>query len=81
MPKPSPVIDPTDSMPLDFGAHRGKTPRQLLDTDPSYVKWLYETIPNVVTRGLYLDACFILDEDQERRFIEDRAGSDDGEFA
>ena len=66
-----PVIDPTDIMPLDFGSHRGKTPRQLLDSDPSYVVWLHETIPGVVTRSTYLDACFILDEDQDRRYLED----------
>jgi hypothetical protein len=72
-----PVIDPTDDMPLDFGAHRGMTPRQLLDADPSYVVWVYENIHGVVTRGTYLDACFILDEDHDRRYLEEEREDED----
>ena len=71
-----PPMDPTDDMPLDFGKHRGKTPRQLVDLEPSYVVWLHETIPSVVSRSAYLDACFILDEDQDRRYIEDETGEE-----
>lgn len=73
-----PPKDPTDYIPLNFGAHKGKTPRQLLDSDPSYVVWLFESIgAGVCTRDLYLDACFILDEDTDRRYIEDRRPDED----
>jgi hypothetical protein len=74
-----PIIDPTDVMPLGFGAHKGKSPRQLLETDPGYVVWLHEHIPSVVTRSTYLDACFILDEDQDRRYLEEES-EDDTDF-
>lgn len=73
-----PVIDPTDDMPLDFGAHKGKTPRQLLKIEPSYLVWIYETVgAGLMTRDLYLDACFILDEDEDRRYIEDERNDDE----
>lgn len=31
-----------DNLPLDFGKHRGKTPTQLLKTDPGYIVWIRE---------------------------------------
>lgn len=71
-----PILDPTDDMPFDFGAYRGKTPRQVLDADPGYIVYVYENIPNVVTRGLYLDACFVLEEDPDRHYLEDDDGDD-----
>ncbi len=69
-----PVIDPTDDMPLDFGKYCGKTPRQLLEADPGYVAWLHESVPSVVTRSLYLDACSILEQDDDRRYLDDEDG-------
>lgn len=44
-----------DDQPLGFGKHKGATPRQLLDDDPSYLCWLYENTGKC-SRGLYLTA-------------------------
>lgn len=68
-----PLIDPTNEIPLTFGKHKGKTPRQLVDAEPGYIVWLHENIPSVVTRSAYLDACFILDENRDRRFLDDES--------
>lgn len=45
-----------DDQPLNFGKHKGSTPRQILiDGDYGYVIWLYETMKRC-SRDLYLDA-------------------------
>lgn len=43
-----------DHMPLTFGKYKGKTPYSLLDSNPSYLIWMYEniTIPPC-TKELY----------------------------
>lgn len=43
-----------DDMPLGFGKHQGSTPNEIADTDPSYIVWLYETMPDKCSKALYL---------------------------
>ena len=54
------TIPSIDDTPLRFGKHRGSTPNQVAQTDPSYIVWLYENAnsPPIVSRPLYL-ACEI----------------------
>ena len=33
-----------DKTPLTFGKHRGKTPDEISEIDPSYIVWLYNNI-------------------------------------
>lgn len=32
-----------DHTPLVFGKHKGKTPSEVAEHDPSYIVWLYDT--------------------------------------
>ena len=44
-----------DTQPLAFGKHRGETPEQVAKTDPSYIRWVFETIrPKVCSAALNL---------------------------
>lgn len=43
-----------DSRPLTFGKHKGSTPEEIAQDDPSYIVWLYENIdPSPVSEELY----------------------------
>lgn len=43
-----------DNRPLNFGKHKGNTPSSLLDTDPSYIIWMYDNInPPPCSKSLY----------------------------
>jgi len=46
-----------DDQPLLFGKHQGKTPKELLEEDPSYLVWLYETMEDQLSTALYEEAC------------------------
>ena len=44
-----------DTQPLAFGKHQGETPEQVAKTDPSYIRWVFETIrPKVCSAALNL---------------------------
>lgn len=46
-----------DHIPLTFGKHKGKTPHNILDSNPSYLIWMYENIsPPPCTKELYATA-------------------------
>jgi len=46
-----------DNLPLSFGKHKGMTPIQIAEIEPSYVVWLYESTDHgIVTKTLY-EAC------------------------
>lgn len=55
-----------DDQPLAFGKHKGSTPRQIMDYNPSYVVWLYETMKRC-SRDLYLDAEILKQEEDAER--------------
>lgn len=70
------MADDLDTTPLTFGKHRGKTPEEIADEDPSYVVWLYENVkPRRCSRSLAV-ACEAetreLDEDARHRIDDDR---------
>jgi hypothetical protein len=58
MPKPTPVDELLDHTSLLFGRHKGKTPDQVSEVDPSWLVWAYETIKDkrICSKVLY-EAC------------------------
>ena len=43
-----------DHTPLPFGKYKGKTPDEVSEFDPSYIKWMYENIkPKKCSQWLY----------------------------
>lgn len=47
--------DLLDKSRLQFGKHRGKTPREVAQVDPNYVVWMYmEVKPTPCSRDLFL---------------------------
>lgn len=46
-----------DKTPLNFGKHRGKTPDEISEIDPSYIVWMYERIKNRPTCSHFLYEC------------------------
>jgi hypothetical protein len=46
-----------DHTPLTFGQYRGKTPAEIAEENPGYIKWMYETVKNKSTcsQALYKD--------------------------
>jgi hypothetical protein len=60
--------DPTDTIPLTFGKHKGRTPEQIADIDPGYVAWLYDRCPGSVSHELYVacvEECDDIDDDSD----------------
>lgn len=65
-------ISPTIPM-FDFGKYRGLLHEEVLDCDPSYVKWAYEKVADHagISRSTYAAACEALpqhgsDDDGDR---------------
>jgi len=46
----------SDDQPLLFGKYVGKTPKEVLEEDPSYIVWLFDNIENQVSQELYEEA-------------------------
>ena len=43
-----------DHTPLPFGKYKGKTPDEVSEDDPGYIKWVYENIkPKKCSQWLY----------------------------
>lgn len=61
-----------DHTPLLFGKHKGSTPSQVADIDPTWLIWAYETIHDkrICSRALY-DACKEDAEDGFDEYLED----------
>ncbi len=48
------ILKQLDDTPLAFGKHKGKTPNEIADDNPSYVVWAYENIERkICTQHLY----------------------------
>lgn len=46
-----------DQTPLKFGKYRGLTPEELIDEDPGYLVWAYETVgKHLCSHSLYVAA-------------------------
>lgn len=66
-----------DDQPLTFGKHKGSTPRQISESDPGYVVWLYETMKRC-SRDLYLDAELLVQEERAEQDYADGFPDRDG---
>ena len=56
--------DELDHTPLTFGAHRGRTPADVAESDPSYILWMYDSIyPHQCSLVLRNDCAKDLGED------------------
>ena len=53
-----------DKTPLNFGKHRGKTPDEISEIDPSYIVWMYEKIKNRPTCSHFLYECCLCELDE-----------------
>ena len=55
-----------DEMPLMFGKYKGRTPNDIVETDPAYIVWLWEVVEKqkskVVSRKMYLAATDLVEE-------------------
>ena len=56
-PPPRRMRKDIDSRALTFGKYKGQTPDDISESDPSYIVWLWDNVPDPpVSRALYL-AC------------------------
>lgn len=46
-----------DHTKLDFGKYKGKTPSEISEENPSYIKWMYETVKPVKCSTALYKAC------------------------
>ena len=55
-----------DDTPMTFGKYVGMTPLEIVEVDPSYICWLYDTVkPRYVTKPLYDTAQWAMYDDSE----------------
>jgi hypothetical protein len=68
-----------DDIPLRFGKHKGQTPNQIAEHDPSYVTWMRANVfPSVCSRELAQD-CEDAIRDNDGEIFEDRDFGDWGD--
>jgi hypothetical protein len=52
-----------DNFPLRFGKYQGRTPKELIETDPSYVVWLFDNTDVAISEELYDAALESIEDD------------------